>query len=225
MRSERRKAQKRLLDNGVGHNEVMERTPQAVYDELKAGNQRFAREEWSHPHRDEVRREAMTKGQNPPVVVLACSDSRVPVELIFDQGLGDIFVIRTAGEILDEAVQGSLEFAVDSLGCPLLVVLGHEKCGAVAATRAALSGGPIPSGYQSALVQKVAPSILKAQAEGKNETADFEKAHVVNTVENILMRSPHMRTKIEEGTLGVVGMRYRLSDCRVEELLALGVEA
>ena len=91
------------------------------------GNHRFMTFREKHPNQDVERRMQMRYGQNPIVAVLACSDSRVPVELIFDQGLGDAFVIRTAGEIIDLAVLGSLEYAVESLNVPLIVVMGHES--------------------------------------------------------------------------------------------------
>lgn len=176
------------------------------------------------PNQGPERRSQLTAGQAPVAAVLACSDSRVPVEMVFDQGLGDIFVVRTAGEIIDLAVLGSLEYAVESLHVPLVVVMGHESCGAVAATRAALDGHEIPGGFQRVLVEKVSTSILEARAAGCESDADLERYHVAETVDMILSRSPEIRNKVVKGKLGIVGVRYRLSDGKAEECVALGVD-
>lgn len=190
---------------------------------MEEGNARFMRFEEARPNQDPQRRFEITLGQEPVAAVLACSDSRVPVEMIFDQGLGDIFVIRTAGEIIDLAVLGSLEYAVDSLHVPLIVVMGHESCGAVAATRNALDGHALPSGYQRVVVEKVTPSILEARAAGRESIQQLEEQHVAETVDMIIERSPSIRAKVARGTLGVVGVRYRLSDGHAQELVQLGL--
>lgn len=187
------------------------------------GNKRFVEGKSAHPRQNEGRRKELTKGQKPKAVVLACSDSRAPVEIIFDQGLGDIFVIRTAGEITDLSVLASLEFAVDGLGVPLVVVLGHESCGAVAAAKSALDGGDLPGGFQRVLVEKVTPSLLAARKDGQTEIADFERRHVREIVNHIIDRSPEISTRLESGEVGVVGMRYRLSDGLAETVVTKGV--
>src|SRR5699024_5263156 len=105
-------------------------TPEQTCVAMRDGIRRFMIEDVAHPNQDVNRRHVLTAGQRPHAVVLACSDSLVPVEIVFDQGLGDVFVIRTAGEITDLSVLASLEFAVDGLGVPLVLVLGHEACGA-----------------------------------------------------------------------------------------------
>lgn len=199
------------------------RTPQEALDSLVRGNARFMSEESAHPRQDGARRELMTTGQRPFAVVLACSDSRVPVEIIFDQGLGDIFVIRTAGEITDLSVLASLEFAVVGLGVPLVVVLGHESCGAVGAAQKALETGEMPSGFQRVLVEKVTPSLLAARAEGGDTAEDFERHHVVEIAAHIVDRSPQILNGLREGTVGVVGMRYRLSDGMTEPVVNYGM--
>lgn len=177
----------------------------------------------AHPNQDPSRREKLTAGQNPAVVVLSCSDSRVPVEIIFDQGLGDIFVIRTAGHITDLSVLASLEFAVDSLGVNLVVVLGHESCGAVKAAHAALDGGDLPGGFQRVLVEKVTPSLLAARKDGQNTSDELERRHVREIVNHIIDRSPEIKTRLAEGTVGVAGMRYHLGDGRAEVVVTKGV--
>ncbi|AGP30073.1 carbonic anhydrase [Corynebacterium terpenotabidum] len=198
------------------------RTPAQALDSLIRGNARFMSEESAHPRQDGARRELMTTGQRPFAVVLACSDSRVPVEIIFDQGLGDIFVIRTAGEITDLSVLASLEFAVVGLGVPLVVVLGHESCGAVMAAQNALETGEMPSGFQRVLVEKVTPSLLAARAEGGESAEDFERHHVIEIAAHIVDRSPQILNGLREGTVGVVGMRYRLSDGLTEPVVTYG---
>ncbi len=202
-----------------------ERTPHAIWEALQAGNRRFMNFEETRPNQDHRRRVELTAGQEPCAVVLACSDSRVPVEMIFDQGLGDIFVIRTAGEIIDLAVLGSLEYAVQGLHVPLIVVLGHESCGAVAATQAALDGHEIPGGFQRVLIEKVSPSILEARAMGKSTTEEFEAHHVAETVDQIMSRSPEIKAAVAKGRMGIVGVRYRLSDGLAEPVVEIGVEA
>ncbi|STC99259.1 carbonic anhydrase [Corynebacterium renale] len=203
---------------------VTPQNPQGVWDVLKAGNARFAQERAEHPHSDIARRVQLSSGQAPRAVVLSCSDSRVPVELVFDVGLGDIFVVRTAGHILDMAVLGSLEFAIDGLGVDLVVVMGHESCGAVAATVAALDGGDIPDGLQRTLVEKAAPSVLVSRRNGSADTASAERTHVEETIDQLYQRLPSLRSKIEDGRCGLVGLRYLLDDGHVEVLDTHGVK-
>ena len=187
------------------------------------GNLRFCESKTAHPRQDLVRREQLTQGQKPQAVVLACSDSRAPVEIIFDQGLGDVFVIRTAGEITDLSVLASLEFAVDGLGVSLVIVLGHESCGAVAAAKNALDGGDLPGGFQRVLIEKVTPSLLAARKDGETEIDEFERRHVREIVNHIIDRSPEISSRLETGEVGVVGMRYRLEDGRAETVVTHGV--
>ncbi|WJV48266.1 carbonic anhydrase [Streptomyces flavofungini] len=125
---------------------------------LLEGNRRWAKGRSRHPHEDRARRLEVTQEQHPFATVLSCVDSRVPPELVFDQGLGDLLVIRTAGEVLDEAVLGSLQFGVAELHIPLLLVLGHERCGAVAATIEQLRTGKQVPGHLARLVEGIVPS-------------------------------------------------------------------
>lgn len=199
-------------------------TPQDALDSLVQGNARFMSEESSHPNQDGARRALMTTGQRPYAAVLACSDSRVPVEIIFDQGIGDLFVIRTAGEITDLSVLASLEFAVVGLGVPLVVVLGHESCGAINAAKTALDTGELPPGFQRVMVEKVMPSLLVARAEGKESSENYEYRHVMEVAAHLVDRSPQVLQLLREGRVGVVGMRYRLSDGLTEPVVNYGVE-
>ncbi|MGN6241197.1 MAG: carbonic anhydrase, partial [Cellulosimicrobium cellulans] len=122
-------------------------TPAEAWATLRAGNDRFVADAPLHPSQGADRRRETSASQHPHTVLFGCSDSRVAAEIIFDQGLGDMFVVRTAGHVIDSAVLGSIEYAVAVLNVPLIVVLGHDSCGAVGATLSALDDGAVPGGY------------------------------------------------------------------------------
>lgn len=139
-------------------------TARTALDELLAGNRRYAAGRPRHPHEGRARRHVLAAGQHPFAVVVGCIDSRVPPELVFDQGIGDLLCIRTAGQVLDEAVLGSIQYGVVELGVPLVLVLGHERCGAVAATLEHLrTGAPVP-GHLALLVDEIMPAALRTRA-------------------------------------------------------------
>ncbi len=191
-------------------------TPAAVWEQLLEGNARFADDSVKRPNSDRNRREELRGGQAPVAAILSCSDSRVPVEMLFDAGLGDIFVIRTAGGCVDAAVSGSLDFAVDALGVNLVIVLSHEACGAIGAAIKAVDDAEVPLGLQRVFVEKIAPSVIEAKAHGKSGGAEIEKAHAGITAEHLIDRIPAIQEGLKAGTLGVVAARYRLEDGRVE---------
>jgi carbonic anhydrase len=190
-------------------------TPIAAWKSLKEGNERFVAGQPEHPNQSVKHRESLTKGQKPTAAVFGCGDSRVPAELVFDQGLGDIFVVRTAGQVIDSAVLGSLEFAVGALGVSVIVVLGHESCGAVKATLAAIDDAALPGGYVRDLVERVAPSILLGRKEGLKKPAEFEARHAVETAANLLARSTALADAVAAGDLAIVGATYHLADGKV----------
>lgn len=134
-------------------------------DQLEAGNQRFVSGASEHPHCDPARRAELAGGQRPFATVVTCADSRVPVELVFDQGLGDVFVIRVAGNIADDAVLGSIEYASMHLGVNLVVVMGHQSCGAVGAAVDGSSTGT----HIDSLIDAIAPAVAEAKAEGSDD--------------------------------------------------------
>jgi carbonic anhydrase len=146
--------------------------------------------------------------------VFGCADSRVAAELIFDQGLGDMFVVRTAGQVIDSAVLGSIEFAVTVLGVPLVVVLGHDSCGAVKAALAAMNEGTLPSGYVRDVVERVAPSIWLGRRDGLTRVDEFEERHVRETVAQLMSRSTAIAERVSAGTLAIAGATYHLADGR-----------
>ncbi|MFE2095437.1 carbonic anhydrase [Streptomyces sp. PTD9-10] len=139
-------------------------TARAALDELLAGNRRYAAGHPRHPHDSPGRRRLLAAAQDPFAVIVGCIDSRVPPELVFDLGLGDVLCMRTAGQVLDEAVLGSVQYGVQELGVPLVLVLGHERCGAVAATLDHLrTGAPVP-GHLELLVDEIAPAARRTRA-------------------------------------------------------------
>src|SRR5690625_4906436 len=135
-------------------------TPAQAFSALVEGNRRFTSGEMLHPSQDTARRSQVSVEQNPFAVLFGCSDSRAAAEIIFDRGLGDVFVVRTAGHVLDTTVVGASEFGVDVRHAPLVVVLGHETCGAIAGARQAMVSGELPWGMVRAVVDRVSPSIV-----------------------------------------------------------------
>ncbi len=188
--------------------------PVTAWKSLKEGNERFVAGKPAHPSQSVEHRASLAAGQKPTAVIFGCADSRVAAELIFDQGLGDAFVVRTAGQAIDSAVLGSIEFAVTVLGVPLIVVLGHDSCGAVKAALAAIEDGAIPGGFVRDVVERVAPSILMGRRDGLSRVDEFEKRHVRETVAQLLSRSAAIAERVAAGTLAVAGLAYHLADGR-----------
>jgi carbonic anhydrase len=186
-------------------------TPVTAWTALKKGNERFIAGKPAHPSQSLEHRASLTAGQMPIAAILGCSDSRVAAELIFDQGLGDIFVVRTAGQAIDTAVLGSIEYAVTVLNVPLIVVLGHDSCGAVKAAIGAIDDGAIPGGFVRDVVERVASSILLGRREGLTRVDEFEERHVRETVAQLVDRSTAIAERVEKGTLGIAGITYRLA--------------
>ena len=189
--------------------------PASAWKALKEGNERFVAGQPAHPSQSVEHRASLAAGQRPIAVVFGCSDSRVAAEIIFDQGLGDMFVVRTAGHVLDSAVLGSIEYAVAVLEVPLIVVLGHDTCGAVKSTLEALDEGVIPRGYIRDLVERVTPSVLTGRREGLSQVDEIEAHHVRETATQLLTRSTAILERVPTGELAIVGLTYRLADGRV----------
>lgn len=189
-------------------------SPVTAWKALKEGNERFVAGKPEHPSQGIEHRAGLAAGQKPTAVVFGCADSRVAAEIIFDQGLGDMFVVRTAGHVIDSAVLGSIEYAVTVLNVPLIVVLGHDSCGAVQATLAALDKGVVPGGYVRDVVERVTPSILLGRRDGLTRVDEFEARHVVETGTQLFSRSTAIAKRIEDGSLAIVGLTYQLADGR-----------
>ncbi len=192
--------------------DVAPASPADAYAALLEGNARFVQGEGLHPNQDADRRSAVAPRQRPFAVLFGCSDSRLAAEIIFDRGLGDLFVVRTAGHVAGPEVLGSIEYGVHMLGAPLVVVLGHDSCGAVTAASEADRDGVSPAGYIGDLVERVMPSILSARAEGRTEIDQFVETHIRRTVDGLVGRSVLLASEVEAGRCAVVGLSYRLAD-------------
>ncbi|MFD5409362.1 carbonic anhydrase [Streptomyces nojiriensis] len=187
-------------------------TPSEAFELLLAGNRRFTEGAPEHPNQDAARRTETAPAQSPFAVFFGCSDSRLAAEIIFDRGLGDLFVVRTAGHVAGPEVLGSIEYAVSVLESPLVVVLGHDQCGAVAATRAALTDGVSATGYVRDVIERVTPSVLAARAAGLTDEDDIIAEHIRHTVDLLLDRSRVLADQVTAGRTAVVGLSYRLAD-------------
>ncbi|MEU6091611.1 carbonic anhydrase [Streptomyces sp. NPDC047085] len=205
--------------------EIQASMPHDAFELLLAGNRRFVAGSPEHPNQDATRRAETAPAQQPFAVLFGCSDSRLAAEIIFDRGLGDLFVVRTAGHVLGAEVLGSIEYGVDVLGCPLVVVLGHDSCGAVAAACAALEDGMAPAGYVRDVVERVTPSVLAARAAGYVEPEEILAEHIRHTVDLLLDRSRVLADKVAAGQAAVVGLCYRLADGSAQLVAARGLDA
>ncbi|HET7477199.1 MAG TPA: carbonic anhydrase [Dermatophilaceae bacterium] len=200
-------------------------TPAQAWAALVEGNQRFVAGTYSHPNQDAARRSSLAGGQTPFALFFGCADSRVAAEIIFDQGLGDLFVVRTAGHVVDTAVLGSLEFGVGVLEIPLIVVLGHDSCGAVAATMRAVENGDVPPGYVRDIVERVTPSVLESRRLGMRTADAIEAQHVSNTIDLLLERSRLLSLRVDYGRLAIVGATYALADGQARLTRSVGLPA
>ncbi|BCN57303.1 carbonic anhydrase [Rhodococcus hoagii] len=186
--------------------------PISAWKALKQGNERFVSGTPLHPSQGIADRAKLVDAQHPTAVIFGCGDSRVAAEIIFDQGLGDTFVVRTAGHVIDSAVLGSIEYAVAVLNVPLIVVFGHDSCGAVKATLDALDNGAIPAGFIRDVVERVSPSILMGRREGLSTVDDLERRHVVETGSLLMQRSRIISEAVEAGKCAIVGVTYKLAE-------------
>ena len=180
-------------------------SPHEALERLLTGNQRFTRHQLRHPDQTEARVLELTQAQHPFATVLSCADSRVTAEIIFDQGLGDIFDVRVAGNIATPEVVGSIEYAVALLQTPLLMVLGHERCGAVTA---AVDNGPLP-GEMGTFVEAILPAVNQVKGLAGDAVDNAVTANVRYQV-NQLLRSQLIRDRQASGQLDIVGARYDL---------------
>lgn len=197
-------------------------TPPQAWQQLVEGNERFVAGTVAHPNQNAARRSSLTDSQHPIAVIFGCSDSRLAAEIIFDVGLGDVFVVRTAGQVIDDAVLGSLEFSVDVLNVPLIVVLGHDSCGAVTAALDSSQSGEMPAGYVRDLVERILPSVLSAQREGAQTVNETVEEHVKQTSERMIDQSRVLHDAITAGRTAVVGVTYRLDEGRADLVSQIG---
>jgi carbonic anhydrase len=179
-------------------------------ERLMAGNKRFVSGHPLHPHDSTGRRGELTAGQHPYAIVLGCSDSRVPPPIVFDAGLGDLFEVRVAGNSAEDPAIASIEYAAEHLHVPLLVVLGHEKCGAVAATIATVQSGDKPPGHLSAVIDPIRPAVEKAKGEPGDLESNSITENVKHAVEQLEHSDPVLAEMVHSGHLKIVGAVYHL---------------
>ena len=189
---------------------------------MREGNERFVAGQSSHPNQDSSRRSSLVENQHPFAVIFGCSDSRLAAEIIFDVGLGDVFVVRTAGQVIDDAVLGSLEYSVGVLGVPLIAILGHDSCGAVSATKAAVDTGEMPPGFIRDLVERITPSVLTSMREDKHEVNDMVVEHVKQTSKRLVDSSRVISDAIDSGRTAVIGLSYSLAEGRANVVSGIG---
>jgi carbonic anhydrase len=189
---------------------------------MREGNERFVAGQSSHPNQDSSRRSSLVENQHPFAVIFGCSDSRLAAEIIFDVGLGDVFVVRTAGQVIDDAVLGSLEYSVGVLGVPLIAILGHDSCGAVSATKAAVDTGEMPAGFIRDLVERITPSVLTSMRQDKHEVNDMVVEHVKQTSKRLVDSSRVISDAIDSGRTAVIGLSYSLAEGRANVVSGIG---
>ncbi len=199
--------------------------PTEAWKKLTEGNQRFIKGHTEHPNQDGDRRQSLVDGQEPFAVIFGCSDSRLAAEIIFDVGLGDVFVVRTAGHVIDSASLGSLEFAVDILNIPLIVILGHDSCGAVTSAIDSKRSGTLPKGFIRDLVEHITPSVFAAERKGLSDVNSTVVEHVRETSERLVDRSRIIADAIDEGRTAVVGVTYHLADGEAQAVSRFGLQA
>lgn len=189
-------------------------SPNQIWNDLATGNQRFVLGKTA-PHDFPTQRKTLTKAQHPAVAVLSCSDSRVPPELVFDAGLGELFVVRSAGEDGDPLSIGSLEYAVEHLGSSVIVVMGHQGCGAVTA---ACSGGKTDSVNLDAVVTPIVPACARMDPK-RPETLDLAvRDHVHRVAQEIIANSRVLKNALDEGKLTIIEVYYSLDSGEVTRL-------
>jgi carbonic anhydrase len=206
-------------------------TPAEAWRRLREGNGRFVSGTSAHPNQDASRRQSLAEQQNPFAVIFGCSDSRLAAEIIFDVGLGDAFVVRNAGQVISDSVLGSLEYVVGVLGVPLILVLGHDECGAVRAAidSQAPDAPPLPAHIDS-IVARIVPAVRRvaggdasAPIEPDDVDAGFVgREHLRDTVAELLDSSEMISDAIAAGTLAIVGANYRLFEGRAETDIVVG---
>jgi carbonic anhydrase len=178
---------------------------------LTDGNQNFVHGTPAHPRQDADVRRAIANKQTPFAALFGCSDSRLAAEMIFDVGLGDLFVVRNAGQVIAETILGSLEFAVEVLKVPLILVLGHDECGAVRATMDAAAGKlQVEGEFIHKLVDRIMPTLERSHAAGDTSIDDITARHVADTIEELLESSNVISNAVKTGKLAVVGANYKL---------------
>lgn len=201
-----------LISNGPIPSEASATEGNSPLERLVAGNLRFAQGNSTALHEGSDRRAEVAKGQHPFAVIVGCSDSRVSPELVFDQGLGDLFVVRSAGQVLGDAALGSIEYAVEHLGCELVVVLGHERCGTV---KAVLDGGDLPA-HMSSFTSSILPVVAGAKKRGGDVLDNAVRANASRITRQLAECEPVLSEYVHLGRVKIVAANYDLDTGLVE---------
>lgn len=208
-------------------------TPQQAWETLQSGNERFINGDPSHPRQNVERRAELTTTQEPDAVLFGCSDSRLAAEIIFDTGLGDLFVARNMGHVVAESVVASIEFAVAELGVAIIVVLAHDSCGAVKAAvdLTTKDPEPVPTAVKNVL-QPLIPAVQQLWLKQQHETPytdpenidhdEVGRIHLGFTVSELLRSSKTISDAVAAGALGIVGCQYSLIEGRAIPVSAVG---
>jgi carbonic anhydrase len=203
---------------GSVHLGAIQGVGEKVWLELLSGNQRFCEGRMTQ-YQVRQQREFLATGQHPKAVIIGCSDSRVPPELVFDQSLGDLFVIRAAGNVVDAIALGSVEYAVEHLGTRLVVVLGHDRCGAV---QAACSGAKVESPNLRSIMAELQPSVMECSKRGGTALIrDVVEKNAARTSDALMYRSTVLRKAIDRGELEILAARYDILTGEVARIEAL----
>lgn len=189
-------------------------TAEEALQKLVEGNKRYVDVKLEHPHQTPARRAELGGGQSPFAIILGCADSRVPPEILFDQGLGDLFTIRVAGNVIDDMVLGSVEYAAAHLNTPLMVVLGHARCGAVGA---AVAGGEL-EGHLPSLAAAIQPAIDQVKGQPGDLLDNAVRANASMVTGQLQSSEPVLAELVREGKFKVVAARYDLDSGAVEFL-------
>ncbi|MBW1638448.1 MULTISPECIES: carbonic anhydrase [Microbacterium] len=205
-------------------------TPDQAWQEMLEGNRRFVAGRPEHPHQDVGKRHELAEGQAPMATLFGCADSRLAAEIIFDKGLGDLFVVRNAGQVLGESIVASLEYAVEILRVPLIVVLAHDSCGAVRAAidGTAIDAAPLPP-HIWRLIAPIVPAarkVVAATGVTRPDEIDAElvgREHLRNTVADLIQSSELISAAVAEGRLGIVGANYRLAEGTAVPIVSVGL--
>lgn len=187
---------------------------------LKSGNERFLNGKSAHLHQDSVRLKELIKGQNPQVVIVSCSDSRATPEIVFDQGLGDIFTIRTAGNVMSDYEEGSIEYAVEHAGSKLIVVMGHTHCGAIHAMKEMADDEEAP-GHIESIVKSIKEEIEQKDIKGlSKDSIEYYStiANIEHGVKQLRESKPILNEKFEDGDIAIVGAIYDIETGKVSFL-------
>jgi carbonic anhydrase len=189
------------------HSEQPAVAPAEAISKLKEGNGRYTSGNLQHPGQTAERRAELIKSQHPFAAIIGCADSRIPPEIVFDQGLGDLFICRVAGNVVDDQSLGSIEYAVDHLGVRLILVLGHQDCGAVKSARELIAAKSKAPGHIQSLITAIKPAV---EATAKDDLDATIKANVKHVVNALRSSKPILKAKVDSGDVQVIGGYYTL---------------